>query len=115
MAGDLGIDEAVDGLMADEGKAILERQPSRHLLGREAVGKTLEDDVAKLAAALQFGAGPASGASPVLSLGRSISLGPLIALQFASNARWRAIQSCSNFPERTAFGLKSGNLAAVFQ
>ena len=115
VAGDLGIDEAVDGLVADEATAVLQPEPAGHLFGRQAIAEAFENQRAKLAFAFKLGAGPPSGAGLLFSLGRLVSLGSLIAPQLARDARWRATQSCSNLPERTAFGVKSGNLAAVFQ
>src|SRR5262245_34087095 len=38
-----------------------------------------------------------------------------IARYLTRDCRWRAIQSCRNFPQRASFGLKPGNLASLFQ
>jgi hypothetical protein len=57
-----------------------------------------------------------SDSSLLLSVTRLVAdQASAIALYLTSNARWRAIQSCRDLPDRAAIGLKSGNLASVVQ
>ena len=106
VAADLGIDEAVDGLVADDRVPGLEGQAPRHLLWRAALGEGLEDGRPEFGLAVELGALPAPGLGLFGSKGRTIAHRAAgIALQLPRNARWRAIQSCSDLAERTPLGL----------
>src|SRR5208282_1715424 len=60
-AGDLGGDEAVDRLVADDGSGVVAGQPTGNLLGRPAAAQALEDEGLELGIAQQSGAAPAAG------------------------------------------------------
>src|SRR3546814_2239664 len=51
----LGMDEAVDGLMADDLVSNIAREAPRHLLGRPALREPVEDSLAQGIVALQPG------------------------------------------------------------
>ena len=114
-AADLGIDEAVDGFVADHRSAVLASQPASDLFGRQAKGKAGKNSLAQSRLSFEPGASPSPGFALFLGKARFVGRSGAIALQFARNGRWRAIHSCSDFADRTAFALKPGNRTAVFQ
>ena len=61
-AADLGVDEAVDALVADRRGGVLLAQPAGDLLGRPAALELAEDEPAQPGIALQARACPAPGA-----------------------------------------------------
>src|SRR3569833_2228230 len=61
----------------------------------------------------QFAASPAACLGLLIGIAGSISRTP-VALQLPSNARWRAIQSCRDLPQRFIGLATPGNLAALF-
>src|SRR3546814_9348507 len=71
----LGMDEAVDGLMADDLVSNIAREAPRHLLGRPALRETGEDSHAQGIVAPQPGSGPAPG------IGLRLRIGGLVAHQ----------------------------------
>src|SRR5690606_30039041 len=99
VADDLGVDEAVDALGAhppqlagDLFRRPARRQPRQHL-------------VAQLGIAIEAAAAPAPCLRLLLRIDRAVAnLHPAVAPHLPSNGRWRAIQSCSDLPDRTAFG-----------
>jgi hypothetical protein len=114
-AADLGIDEAVDGLVADHRSAVLEGEPAGDLLGRQTASEAGKNSLAQCGLALKPGAGPSPGFALLLGVAWFVGQLASVALQLAPNGRWRAIHSCSDLADRAAFGLKLGNRAAVFQ
>ena len=115
-APDLGVDEAVDALVADDMAAILAGQPAGHLLGRPPQGQAMEHEIAQLAVALQTRTRPASSLRLLVGITRFVAdLLATIALQLARDRRCRAIHSCSDLPERLPVFMKTGNRAALFQ
>src|ERR1043166_4707088 len=115
-AADLGVNEAVDRLVADRGPGLLALEPAGDLLGRPATSQTAENEFAQLGIALQPRPLPAPGGSLFLGVGGFIAnLAAMVALQLARNARWRAIQSCRDLADRLAGLVKTGNRAALFE
>ncbi len=115
-ARDLGIDEAIDALIADDLATILLGQPAGDLLGRPAASETLEHDMAQPFVPFEARAGPAPRLRLFMRVARLVAdLFAAVALYLASNRRWRAIQSCRDLPDRAPIGLKAGNLTPVFQ
>ena len=114
--GDLGVDEAIDALVADDLAASFAGEPSGDLLGRPAAGQTLQDSAAQAGLPFQPRARPAPrlplfvGETWFVAMG-----GAAIASYLTRDRRWRAIQSCSDLPDRMPLGLKTGNLASVLQ
>jgi hypothetical protein len=115
-AGDLGVDEAVDALVADHLVATLASESAGDLLGRPASGEMLENVAAQVGLAFEARARPASRLRLFLGVTWFVSdLAAAVAPHLARDRRWRAIQSCRNLPDRAPVGLKSGNLASVLQ
>jgi hypothetical protein len=85
---DLALNETINRLMTDDRPAVLPRQAT---------------------------APPAAAAGLLVGVGRRVSpsRAPL-ALQFASNRRWRALQSCCNLAERLSFLAQPGNTTPLF-
>jgi hypothetical protein len=102
VATDLGIDEAVDGLDPDRGLALAPGS-SGDLFGRPAAGELVQHNLAQADIAIELAAAPAPRLCLLLGEGRPVAR-PAIALQLPSNRRWRAIQSCSDLPDRPPFG-----------
>jgi len=69
VAGDLGIDEAVDGLMADQGDAGLASDAAGGLFRGVAMAEMGEDALAQLRRAVEFAAGPAPCPGALLGIG----------------------------------------------
>ncbi len=94
-AADLGVDEAVDALVTDGCCRLLLPQAPSDLLRGPTVLQAAEDQFSEFVVALEFGPGPPAGSGLLLSIDRFVSdFGAAIALQFARDCRWRAIQSC---------------------
>src|ERR1700704_5660597 len=115
-APDLGVDEAVDALMADGGSSLLLLEPAGDLLGRPAARQAVEHEGAQRGIAFQARALPAAAACLLLGVGRLVAdLAAAVALQLARQARWRAIQSCRDLADRLAGLVKLGNRAPLFE
>src|SRR6202040_2365753 len=115
-AADLGVDEAVDGLVADGDRFLLALEPAGNLLGRPTALQTAENEVAQLGIALQARALPAAGSGLFLGISGLIAdLAAMVTLQLTRHARWRAIQSCRDLADRLAGLAKTGNRAALFK
>ena len=115
-AGDLGVDEAVDALVADHLAAGLAGEPAGDLLGRPAAGETLSHGAAQPGLAFEARARPAPRRRLFLGITWFVAdLPAAIATYLTRDRRWRAIQSCRDLPDRSPIGLKAGNLASVFQ
>src|SRR6266700_449205 len=100
-APDLGVDEAVDALMADGGSSLLLLEPAGDLLGRPAARQAVDHEGAQRGIAFQARALPATAACLLLGVGRLVAdLAAAVALQLARQARWRAIQSCRDLADR---------------
>jgi hypothetical protein len=94
VTGDLRVDEAVDGLVADDLAAVLTGEPAGDLLGRPALRQTIEDGLAQAGLAFEARSRPAPRPRLLLRKIRLVaSLAAAVALYLPSNARWRAIQS----------------------
>src|SRR5512140_3773513 len=65
---ELGIDEAIDRLVADDAVPCLARQPPGDLLGRPAFAKAIEDGFAQGILTLQPGTAPAPGIGLLLRI-----------------------------------------------
>ena len=114
--GDLGVDEAVDALVADDVAASLASEPASDLLGRPTAGETLENVAAQLWLVFEARARPAPCLRLFLGVAWFVAdVATAVALYLARDGRWRAIQSCRDLPDRAPVGLKSGNLASVLQ
>src|SRR5262245_6847774 len=115
-AGDLGVDETVDALVADHRVTRFASQPTGHLFGRPAVREPLEYGAAQGGVAVQARPRPAPRPRLLLSVtGFVRDPAATVAPYLPRDGRWRAIQSCSDLPDRLSFGLKPGNLASVVQ
>jgi len=115
-APDLGIDEAVDGFMADGGTVRLARHAAGDLLGRPALGEVAEHEAAQRRVAFELRSGPAAGLRLLMGVARLVAdLGAMVALQLSRDRRWRAIQSCRDLPDRLPVFAKTGNRASLVQ
>ena len=95
MAGDLGIDEAVDGLGGDDRPVVVPGEAPGALLRRPTALAPGQDCGPQGGIAVQLGALPAAGVGLLVGIAGVIALGVrCITGQFPSNACWRAIQSC---------------------
>ena len=72
-AADLGVDEAVDALMADRRGGVLLAQPAGDLLGRPAEPKLAKHEPAQPGVALQARACPAPGAGLLVGIARLVA------------------------------------------
>ncbi len=100
VAAQLGRDEAGDGFVGEDRAVLLHRQAAGHLLGRPAVLEARQHRRPEFGVAVESRARPAAGAGLVVGIAGAIALGGRrIAGQLASQARWRAIQSCRNLAE----------------
>ncbi len=116
VAGDLGVDEAVDALDADDAAAVSALERRAGLLRRPAASERFQHLRTQGAVPLQPGPAPAPRLALVGRPGRGVPrLLATVALQLPSNRRWRAIQICSDLPDRASFGTKDGNPAAFFK
>ena len=114
-AADLGVNEAVDGFVGDDGPPGLAGQAAGHLRGRPALLEAGEDLAAQRGIVVEPGPAPAAGAGLLVGVARLIALGARpIAFQLSSNRRWRAIQTCRDLADRGAGGVASGHVTAVF-
>ena len=110
----MSVDEAVDGFVADAGFGLLAGEAAGDLLGRPALPETVEDEAAEAFVSFELGALPAARPGLLLGVcGVVPDLASGIALELASNGRWRAIQSCRDLPDRPPLLLKAGNAAAI--
>jgi hypothetical protein len=115
-AGDLSVDEAVDALVADHRAARFAGQPTGHLFGGPAMREPIEHGAAQGGLAFQARPRPAPRPRLLLSVtGFVRDTAATVASYLARDGRWRAIQSCSDLPDRLSFGLKTGNLASLVQ
>ncbi len=115
-AADLGVDEAVNALMADGCGGMLLLEPAGDLLGRPTATKLIEDQGPQLGVAFQTRSGPAPSGSLLLGVARLVAdLRATVALQLARDARWRAIQSCRDLADRLAGLMKLGNRAPLLE
>src|SRR4051794_10910665 len=69
----LGVDEAIDGLVADDSAAVLACEAAGDLLGRPTVGEMVEDLLAQCLVAFEARAGPAPRRRLLLGIARSIA------------------------------------------
>src|SRR3981189_3959723 len=91
-APDLGVDEAVDALMADGGSSLLLLEPAGDLLGRPAARQAVEHEGAQRGIAFQARALPAAARRPLPGVGRVVAdLAAAVALQLARQAPWGAL------------------------
>src|SRR3979411_508717 len=72
-AADLGVDEAVDALMADGGSSLLLLEPAGDLLGRPAARQAVEHEGAQRGIAFQARALPAAARRPLPGVGRLVA------------------------------------------
>jgi len=115
-AGDLGVDEAIDRLVADDPSAGITGEAAGDLLRRPAALEAVEHAIAQALIALQARSRPTSGLCLLIGVARLVAdLSTAVALQLARDRRWLAIQSCRDLPDRAPIGLKPGNLAPVLQ
>jgi hypothetical protein len=115
-AGDLGVDETVDALVADRLVPALAREPAGNLFGGPTCGEALENGAAQDGLPFQARARPAPRLRLLVSITWFVTdLTTSIASYLTRDRRWRAIQSCRDLPDRSPFGLKPGNLAAALQ
>ena len=114
--GELGVDEAVDGLVADDLPAALAGEPAGDLFGRPAAIEAIKDELAQRFVPLEPRARPAPRTCLLLGIGGLVAhLAARIALQLSRDRRWRAIQSCSDLLERLPVLMKVGNLTPLLQ
>ena len=100
---ELGIDEAVDALVAYDLAAGIAGEPAGDLLGRPAGSKAGENILAQAIVPLEPAARPAPGAGLLLGIARPIAdMLAAVALQLSRDRRCRAIQNCSDLADRRA-------------
>jgi hypothetical protein len=115
-ARDLGVDEAVDALVADRRGATLTGQPAGDLFRRPACSEALENGAAQAGLPFQARARPAPRLRSLVSITWFVTnVATTVAPYLTRDRRWRAIQSCRDLPDRSPVGLKTGNLASVVQ
>ena len=115
-AADLGVDEAVDALVADRCGGFLLAQPAGDLPGRPAALKLAKHEPAQLGVVLQARAVPAPGTSLLVGISRLVAdLCPGVPLQLASDCRWRVIHSCRDLADRLPSFAKLGNRASLVE
>ena len=103
VAVDLGINEAVDGLVADRREIGIVSCAARDLLGRPSLPEAVENVLAQGIVAVELAAGPSPGPGLLLGEDRFVGVfGGAVALQLAGDRRRLAIQSCSDLPDRAA-------------
>ena len=109
-APDLLVDEAVDGLVADPHASLFQRQPAGDLFGRPSHSKVSQDVVLQVRLARHARPAPAPRPGLLVGVGRPVAAWlRRIAPQLPCNRRWRAIQSCSDLPDRLPLGAQTGN------
>ena len=92
---DLGLNEAVDGLVGDDGASGFQSQATGHLFGRPASLEAGVDGVAQGGVSVQLGTAPAPGPGLVVGVAGPVAiLARRVAIQLPRNCRWRAIQLC---------------------
>ena len=80
-------------------------KPAGNLLGRPALGEAREDTLAQAGVTIQARPRPTTGPGLLMGIrGQVVTGARLISLQLSSNGRWRAIQICSDLPERGSGG-----------
>jgi hypothetical protein len=90
---DLGIDEAVDALVTQNLFGVSTLEPGTGLLRRPTFLQTGQDFGGESTVAFQTRSLPAPRFGALLRMSRPVAnLLARVALQFASNRRWRAIQ-----------------------
>ena len=95
LADHLLVDEAVDGLVGDDGMSGFQFQATGHLLGRPAPLQAGIYDVAQVGVPLQPGPAPAAGPGQIISVNRLVAtLSGTVAVQLPRDGRWRAIHLC---------------------
>src|SRR4029077_1770230 len=100
-AADLVVDEAVDRFMTDLHAILLLRQPACDLFGRPPHSKVAKNVFLQVWLSHQTAAAPTPRPSLLIGIGGFIAdARPRITLQLPRDCRWRAIQSCSDFPDR---------------
>src|SRR5260370_906564 len=115
-AADLGVDEAVDGFVADGCRGLLLMEPAGDLLGRPAALQAAQSEATQLGITFQRRARPAAGGGLFLGVVRLVAdVSAMVALQLTRDARWRAIQSCRDLAERFAGFAKLGPRAALVE
>lgn len=96
-----GVDEAIDGLVADDPAAGIERQSAGDGLGRPAQSQPIEHAAGQHCITLQPLARPAPRLALLVGIRRLVAdLAAGVALQLPRDRRCRAIQSCRDLPER---------------
>lgn len=91
---ELGVDEAVDGLVADDPMALLMGQAPRDLFGRPSASQSVQHLFPQAIITLEPRSGPAPGIGLRLRIGGLITdFGTGVALQLARDGRRLAIQS----------------------
>ena len=86
-AGDLGVDETVDGFVGDDAALALQGQSFGHLLRRPALSKAPQHRSPKGAVAVELRAAPTPGSGLVLGIARLVALSAgSIPFQLPSNA-----------------------------
>src|SRR5487761_985393 len=115
-AGDLSGDEAIDALVADDRATLFAGEPAGDLLRRPAAAQALEHDGLERKIAQQLGTAPAAGFGLLAGKARLVvDRAAAVSLQLPSDARWRAIQSCRNLPDRLPGRATLGNRAPLYQ
>src|SRR5271154_3091206 len=114
--GDLGGDEAIDCFVADDDAPLFARETAGDLFGRPAARQTLEDQGLEVWVAQEFGSTPAPRPRLFSGIGRFVAKAASgVAFQLPRDARWRAIQSCRDLPDRLPSGAMLGNRVPVLQ
>jgi hypothetical protein len=104
VAGDLGIDEAIDRLNADHRLAVAAPRPPDDLFGRPALAEFGQDTLAQAVVAVELAAVPAPRPGQLLGMAWLVAdRAAGIALQLPGDGRWRAANSRRDLAERISF------------
>ena len=99
-AWDLGVEEAINCLVADDLVSLVALQPA--------------EPISLIVITLQLRPGPSSHPAPLLGIsGATVDLAAAAALQLSRDRRWRAIHSCRNLPDRLSNVAKLDNRVAL--
>ena len=102
----LGLDEAVDGLVGDEGSASFPSQATGDLLWRPTALKATKNRVAQVSVPVQFGTAPATSPGLVVGVSRVVALlTGAVPVQLPRNCRCRAIHTCRDLAPGVSRGV----------
>ena len=112
----LGVDKAINRLIADHRSSLFLFQSSGDLSRRPTLSQTLEHLLLKFRLTQQPTSPPTAALSLLLGVGRLITdLSAAVTFKLAHYSRWRAIHSCRDLADCFPGLAKSGKRAALFK